>query len=220
MMTPAHSQTPRRRAFLVALKAVGGLSWTLAYRRAIQSTRKTDSRLLPPIAMAFNFAWEAIYSAGGVAKWRDLEWEDRAQTAINLGWLYNDARWVHEVHVRDGQPLPVRMVLVGSAYQALFLSLLPAGDAARVSALWQNLAFSAYCAVAQPLPARDDPDALAFTAYRAVGTAIPTATSGVLRGVRPRYLIPGLGCVGFDLIRLLRQLQHERRQDLDRNPHP
>ncbi|MGW7510539.1 hypothetical protein ACWGJ0_22905 [Streptomyces massasporeus] len=173
-----------------------------AYREAIKETEEQGTELLPEAAIAFNLTWEALYSAGGIYTWKKLSLEDKAQTVINISWLAHDVRWLRAMRRRGTQVRPALIVLA-AAYQLSFLAKLPPGEAARISALWQNLGFSGYCALVPP----DKPDRHTrnFTLLRAIGTAVPTMTSGVLRGVQPKYLAPGLGCVLFDLMRLARQ---------------
>ncbi|MEX1652237.1 hypothetical protein ABZ960_03520 [Streptomyces pseudovenezuelae] len=197
------SETPAKRSALLALKLFGGACWVAAYREAIHETEEEGAQLLPEAALAFNLAWEVIYSAGGIYTWKKLSLEDRVQTLINVSWLICDVKWLKAVR-RRGDKLRPSLIALAAAYQLAFLAELPPGEAARISALWQNLGFSAYCALVPPRN-KADKRAQNFTLLRAIGTAIPTMTSGVLRGVQPKYLAPGLGCVMFDLIRLTRQ---------------
>ncbi|GFH37216.1 hypothetical protein [Streptomyces pacificus] len=198
-MTDRQESVAKRTA-LLALKVLGGACWVAAYREAITETEEEGTELLPEAALAFNLAWEAIYSSGGIWTWRKLSLEDRVQTIINISWLVYDVKWLqavrrHGTHVRPG------LIAMAVTYQLAFLSRLPPGEAARISALWQNLGFSAYSALTE---AQVDERASKFALLRAVGTAVPTVTSGILRGVEPRYLTPGLGCVAFDLLRISR----------------
>jgi len=188
---------------MLVLKVIGGLCWLAAYRQAIATTKTKKRSLLPPTAIAFNLAWEGIYSAGGLAAWKRLTVEDRVQTVINVVWLINDLEWA-QLQRAVGSRISRQSLVVAVLYQLTFLSRYPAGEAARISALWQNLAFSAYCSVLESVD-QTDQRAIRFTAFRAVGTAIPTLTSGVLRGVRLRYVVPGICCVAFDIHRLWRQ---------------
>ncbi|MBX9364518.1 hypothetical protein AB0D62_34510 [Streptomyces massasporeus] len=196
------AETPLKRSALLALKLFGGACWVAAYREAIKETEEQGTELLPEAAVAFNLAWEAIYSAGGIYTWKKLSLEDKAQTLINISWLVHDVKWLRSMRRRGTQVRPALIVLA-AAYQLGFLAKLPPGEAARISALWQNLGFSGYCALVPPDKA--DEHTRNFTLLRAIGTAVPTMTSGVLRGIQPKYLAPGLGCVLFDLIRLARQ---------------
>ncbi|GAA2263417.1 hypothetical protein [Streptomyces indiaensis] len=196
------AETPLKRSALLALKLFGGACWVAAYREAIKETEEQGKELLPEAAVAFNLAWEAIYSAGGIYTWKKLSLEDKAQTLVNISWLVHDVKWLRSMRRRGTSVRPAFIVLA-VAYQLAFLAKLPPGEAARISALWQNLGFSGYCALVPP--EKSDEHTRNFTLLRAIGTAVPTMTSGVLRGIQPKYLAPGLGCVLFDLIRLARQ---------------
>jgi hypothetical protein len=203
----ASNESTAKRACLLILKLIGGVAWLAAYREAIAESTEDGRELLPRTALVFNLTWEVVYTAGGIATWRRLTLEDKVQTAINASWLANDLQWAARAHRHGNAPIhPV--VLFALGYQLAFLSWYPPGEAARLSAMWQNLGFSAYCALREP----DDCVTLEgarrsrrFTLLRAVGTAIPTLTSGVLRGVEPKYLLPGLGCSGFDALRLSKE---------------
>ncbi|MFF7894491.1 hypothetical protein ACFZDI_21840 [Streptomyces sp. NPDC007907] len=196
------AETPLKRSALLALKLFGGACWVAAYREAVKETEEQGKELLPEAAVAFNLAWEAIYSAGGIYTWKKLSLEDKAQTLVNISWLVHDVKWLRSMRRRGTSVRPAFIVLA-VAYQLAFLAKLPPGEAARISALWQNLGFSGYCALVPP--EKSDEHTRNFTLLRAIGTAVPTMTSGVLRGIQPKYLAPGLGCVLFDLIRLARQ---------------
>jgi hypothetical protein len=215
------AESRKKRAIMLVLKLVGGLSWIGAYQEAIAESRAGRPSLLPESALAFNIAWEAIYSLGGAATWRRLTVEDRTQTVLNVAWLVQDIRWVRSLQPGERTQLH-RPALLASAviYQLAFLSKMRPGDAARVSALLQNLAFSAYCAAVQPTGSGESSRARRFTALRAAGTAVPTATSGALRGIRPRYLLPGLGCVACDSIRLYRQRSSHTHAPQRHRPDP
>lgn len=204
------AESPAKRAFLLTLKVIGAAAWLAAYREAIAESRDQGRDLLPRTALVFNLTWEAIYTAGGLAMWRRLTIEDKVQTAINASWLVSDAEWATLVRRRSGgSAFHPGVALAALGYHAAFLVGRPPGEAARLSAMWQNLGFSAYCAL------HNDPSDLAtidgvrrtsrFTLLRAVGTAVPTLTSGLLRGVEPRYLLPGLGCGAFDALRLRKE---------------
>ncbi len=197
-------ESPQKRVAMLALKVVGGAAWAVAYRQAIAETRVNGRVLLPPTAIAFNLVWEALYTTGALATWKKLTPEDRTQTAINLIWLLEDAEWARAQRAA-GLPLPWKAVAAAALYQLAFLSIWRPGEAARISALWQNLAFSVYCAVEEDANDGATARAATFTTLRALGTAVPTLTSGILRGYRPAYLLPGLGCVAFDLLRLAKQ---------------
>ncbi|MFJ8053722.1 hypothetical protein [Streptomyces luteogriseus] len=196
------SESPVKRSALLTLKLFGGACWVAAYREAIAETEEQGTELLPEAAIAFNLTWEALYSAGGIYTWKKLSLEDKAQTVINICWLVHDVKWLRAMR-RRGAPVRPALIALAAAYQLSFLAKLPPGEAARISALWQNLGFSGYCALAPPDKA--DRHTRNFTMLRAIGTAVPTMTSGLLRGVQPKYLAPGLGCVLFDLMRLARQ---------------
>lgn len=203
------AESPAKRLAMIALKVAGGACWVAAYQCAHRETEESGAVLLPVSAIAANVTWEALYVAGGVYKWRDLDAEDRVQTLLNTTWLLQDARWILAMR-RSDSSVPVASVVTALAYQASFLIGRPPGDAARVSALIQNLAFSGWLALqepVEPVPAR----ALRFTALRAFGTAVPTVTSGLLRGYRPTYFLPGLGCVVLDSVRLLRLSKARKR---------
>ncbi|MFJ5668483.1 hypothetical protein ACIQAR_22605 [Micromonospora chalcea] len=202
-------QSRRKRAALLALKVAGATCWAYAYREAIDISRRTGRGPLPDPAIAFNLAWEAIYTAGGIWKWRELELEDRVQTVINAIWLSYDIRFASSLPRKDRQTF--RLMLVAVLYQLLFLAKYPPGKAARISALWQNLGFSGYCALSvnQKFPA--DVSTAKFTLLRAIGTAVPTFTSGVMRGIEPAYLLPGIGCIAFDLLRIGREQSRPKK---------
>jgi hypothetical protein len=212
------SESPRRRSYLLALKVIGAASWTAAYWSAAEAADSGEPALLPPSALAFNLAWEAIYTAGGLSTWRRLDREDRTQTLINASGLAADLNWLRRLSVTDSELPSHRAACAAVLYQLGFLAVLAPGDAARISALWQNLALSWYCAFIQPIPPRSDKNASRFTFFRAIGTAVPTLTSGVLRGIRPRYLVPGAGCVLLDLSRLVRQASNAGSATVHRHP--
>ncbi|MFC9678426.1 hypothetical protein [Streptomyces sp. NPDC056948] len=195
-------ETAAKRAALLALKVFGGTCWVAAYREAIAETEEEGTELLPEAALAFNLAWEAIYSAGGIWTWRKLSLEDRVQTVINISWLAHDVKWAQAIR-KSGATVRPALIALAVSYQLAFLARLPPGEAARISALWQNLGFSAYCALTDS-QSKANERVSRFTLLRAVGTAVPTMTSGVLRGVELRYLVPGMGCVAFDLMRLVK----------------
>lgn len=192
-----------KRAGLLSLKVFGGACWVGAYREAIKETEEAGNKLLPESAIVFNLTWEAIYSAGGVWKWKTLTLEDRTQTVINIAWLVNDIQWAREIRQRGTRVHPA-VIASAVAYHLYFVARNPPGEAARMSALWQNLAFSAYCALSKSKNNASS-HARKFTLFRSIGTAIPTATSGALRGIEAKYLIPGLGCIAFDLLRISTQ---------------
>jgi hypothetical protein len=196
------SEAPAKRAVMLALKVAGGTCWVAAYELAHREGRRSSVALLPPAAIAANLAWECLYTAGGVYKWRDLTVEDRIQTLINGAWLVQDVRWVHLLR-RSGIQIPPLYYFGAAMYQLAFLAGRQPGDAARQSALLQNLAFSTSSALNRPQPPISE-NVFTFTLLRAFGTAVPTATSGILRGYRPLYLLPGIGCLFMDGVRYLR----------------
>jgi hypothetical protein len=204
-MTTLEEESISKRAWMLALKIAGATCWALAYEEAIsEAKRKNGEQLLPRTAINFNLSWEAIYSAGGLTKWKDLTIEDRVQTVINVLWLTQDLRWARTLGAYSKNSRATLLLAV--LYQLGFLARLPPGEAARISALWQNLAFSAHAAVKQRAPGPGS-HAFKFSLLRAIGTAVPTFTSGVLRGIEPKYLLPGLGCISFDALRIARQLR-------------
>lgn len=203
-------ESASKRAAMLALKVTGGISWALAYREAVSVASREGAKLLPSSAIAVNAVWEAVYSAGGVATWKKLTVEDKTQTILNITWLLGDVAWMATLrrhdpkHFKDIQ----RYLPAALAYQLAFLSFYEPGDAARRSALIQNLGFSAYCAL------KNDRDcgSIRFSLLRAVGTAVPTFTSGVFRGFRPEYAAPGFACIAFDVMRVWRTLGQTKRQ--------
>ncbi len=194
-------ESSQKRLAMIGLKVFGGVCWMAAYREAITESRHSGESLLPTKAIAFNLVWEAIYSAGGIVTWKKLTPEDRAQTIINTIWLLLDLEWSRSLK-RQGIETPKGAITMAIVYHAAFLMIYPPGKAARISALWQNLAFSSYCALTN-LHSGSSHNRR-FTLLRAAGTAVPTFTSGVLRGMQPKYLLPGLGCIAFDIIRSIR----------------
>jgi hypothetical protein len=214
VMDPS-AESPTKRAALLTLKVIGAAAWLAAYREAIAESRGQGRDVLPHPALVFNLTWEAIYTIGGLATWRRLTIEDKVQTAINASWLVSDSEWARLVQRRaGGSAFHPGVALAALGYHAVFLKRYPPGEAARLSAMWQNLGFSAYCALHDDPAGRPTVDgvrrAYRFTLFRTIGTAVPTLTSGLLRGVEPRYLFPGLGCGAFDALRL----RKERRRSL------
>jgi len=200
-----------KRAVMLGLKVGGAWSWTVAYSLAIEETREQRHVVLPRQAIALNAAWELIYSAGGIVTWRRLSLEDKAQTILNVAWLLGDLRWSRTIRRAGLTTVSHRQVAFAFAYQLAFLARLPPADAARLSALWQNAGFATYLAAARPHPDATRGRAIRFTTQRALGTLVPTLTSGVLRGVRPRYLVPGAVAAACDGVRLARQLRWRAR---------
>jgi hypothetical protein len=189
-----------KRAAMLGLKVAGGISWILAYREAIRDAQETGQGELPGPAIAFNLVWEITYTAGGITKWRQLDLEDRIQTALNAAWLSCDLKLCYQL--REELKSKKLAFLSAGVYNAIFLALFPPEEAARITAFWQNFGFSAYAALFQSNTAGTASASQRFTLMRTIGTAIPTVTSGLGRGINPAYLIPGIGCACFDLIKL------------------
>jgi hypothetical protein len=210
-IAPRHTSTVMRAA-LLGLKVTGGISWMLAYREAIRSARETGENTLPGSAIAFNLVWEVIYTAGGVAKWRQLDLEDRVQTVINAVWLSYDLKLSNEL--RNDLKNKKTAFLIAGVYHAVFLACLSPANAARSAAFWQNLGFSAYSALFESSTAETAFANQRFTLLRAIGTAIPTATSGLARGVDPACLVPGIGCICFDIIKLRKGCSANRKTQI------
>jgi len=209
-MTLQRESTTKRTA-LLCLKIAGGASWTMAYREAIRDAQESGQSDLPASAMTFNLVWEAIYTAGGIAKWKKLDFEDRVQTVLNGVWLSCDLRLCLEL---SEELKSKKFAFVTAAlYNLALLALLPPEEAARVAAFWQNLGFSAYVALFQQSTAEEVFARQRFALLRAIGTAIPTITSGLARGIEPAYLVPGIGCACFDLITLGKGYEAIRRAD-------
>ncbi len=208
-----------QRSGMLALKLVGAAAWLLAYREASQAAKEGE-QLLPTAAIVANATWEAIYALGGIVKWKELTIEDKFQTLTNLAWLGADSLWIRSLTLSNVDFRRQALQLLPSAltYQSVFLLRYQPGDAARRSAFLQNLAFSAYCAL-QSKGAESTEHAQRFTIYRAIGTAVPTFTSGILRGYRPGYALPGFGALLFDLQRIAR-LRGETNRELTLRPEP
>ncbi|MEV0412566.1 hypothetical protein AB0I68_17605 [Streptomyces sp. NPDC050448] len=186
------------------LTLVSGVAWTVVYVEAIRVGLRDRTYAMPVAALALNFAWESIYTAG--------EFMDGVspQGVVNAVWAVADIAitWTYLRFGRDELPEFVTRALfaawsvlvfgTGFAVQWLFLAHFGAHDATRYAAFLQNLLMSGLFIALYADRRGPRGQSLVIAVAKWLGTLAPTLLFGVVED-SPFILGLGIMCSVFDL---------------------
>ena len=200
----------RLEAIKLILIAISGICWTIVYIDGIRLGFKDRSYAIPFYALAFNFAWELVYTVFG------LKTRVNLQTIVNCVWLAFDLGIIY-TYFKYGRkyfhPDLPQQWFIGWSVLVLGLALgieyaflrefgVPIGAA--YSAFLQNLLMSILFIHMLIKRGSREGQSLNIAVNKWLGTLAPTILYGIFGGEGfrgPSFLILALGvcCSIFDL---------------------